>query len=107
MENIGNASVLFALDEIFGYWQTLMEGNITHKTFFKTHMGVYKKMKMQYGLINAPKTFQRALDIILSEVRWQFCFVYLDEVFIFTQSSKLIMIISTRYCDCSKAPKSP
>ncbi|CDF36412.1 unnamed protein product [Chondrus crispus] len=35
---------------------------------------------MPFGLKGAPATFQRALDIILSGVRWQICLVYLDDV---------------------------
>ncbi|CDF38259.1 unnamed protein product [Chondrus crispus] len=34
---------------------------------------------MPFGLKGAPATFQRALDIILSGVRWQICLVYLDD----------------------------
>ncbi|CDF34106.1 unnamed protein product [Chondrus crispus] len=35
---------------------------------------------MRFGLKGAPATFQRALDIILSGVRWQICLVYLDDL---------------------------
>ncbi|CDF39938.1 unnamed protein product [Chondrus crispus] len=35
---------------------------------------------MPFGLKGAPATFQRALDIILSRVRWQICLVYLDDL---------------------------
>lgn len=41
---------------------------------------------MPFGLRNAPATFQRAHDIILSGVRWQICLVYLDDVIVFSRS---------------------
>ena len=41
---------------------------------------------MPFGLKNAPATFQRALDIILSGVRWQVCLVYLDDVIVFSKT---------------------
>jgi len=39
---------------------------------------------MPFGKTNAPATFQRALDIILSGLKWQICHVYLDDVIIFS-----------------------
>jgi Reverse transcriptase (RNA-dependent DNA polymerase) len=35
-----------------------------------------------------PATFQRAIDIILSGVRWKTCLVYLDDVIVFSKSKK-------------------
>ena len=37
-------------------------------------------------MINAPGTFQRALDLILSKVRYDFALVYLDDIIIFSNS---------------------
>ena len=42
---------------------------------------------MPFGLRNAPATFQRALDIILSEVRWQSCLIYLNDVIVLSRST--------------------
>ena len=43
---------------------------------------------MPFGLTNAPATFQRALDIILSGLKWQICLVYLDNVIIFSANAE-------------------
>ena len=43
---------------------------------------------MPFGLRNAPAKFQRALDIILSGVRWQSCLIYLDDVIIFSRTTE-------------------
>ena len=42
---------------------------------------------MPFGLRNASAAFQRALDIILSGVRWQSCLIYLDDVIVFSRST--------------------
>ena len=41
---------------------------------------------MPFGLRNAP--FQRALDIILSAVRWQSCLIYLDDVMVLSRTTE-------------------
>ena len=41
---------------------------------------------MPFGLCNAPATFQRAMDIALSQYNWQKCLVYLDDIIIFSKS---------------------
>ena len=41
---------------------------------------------MPFGLKNAPATYQRAIDTILTTVKWQFTFVYLDDIIFFSSS---------------------
>jgi len=43
---------------------------------------------MPLGLTNAPATFQRVLDIILSSLKWQICLVYLEDVIIFSANAE-------------------
>lgn len=47
---------------------------------------VYTVSNEWHSLKNAPETFQRDIDIILSKVRWQFALVYLDDVIIFSKT---------------------
>jgi len=43
---------------------------------------------MPFGLTNAPATFKRALDIILSGVKWQRCLIYLEDVIVYSKSEE-------------------
>jgi len=43
---------------------------------------------MPFGLTNDPATFQRALDITLSDLKRHLCLVYLDDVINFTASAE-------------------
>lgn len=40
---------------------------------------------MSFGLNNAPATFQRAMDVILASVEWQFAIVYIDDIIILSR----------------------
>ena len=41
---------------------------------------------MLFGLKNAPVTFQRSIDIVLSAAKWQYAIVYLDHIIIFSKT---------------------
>lgn len=79
IDSLSNANDLSALDGNCGYWQIPIASRDHHKTCFTSHMGVSQYKWMPFGLRNARATFQRARDILLSGVRWQTRFVYLDD----------------------------
>ena len=83
-----DAAVFTTLDCNSGYWQVPIAPEDRDKTTFTTHLGTFRHLRMPFGLRNAPATFQRALDIILSGVRWQTCLIYLDDVIIFSKDIK-------------------
>ena len=88
LDSLGDAAVFTTLDCNSGYWQVPIAPKDRDKTTFKTHLGTYRHLRMPFGLRNAPVTFQRALDTILSGVRWQTCLIYLDDMIIFFKDIK-------------------
>jgi hypothetical protein len=44
---------------------------------------------MLFGLVNAPSTFKRSVDVILSSVKWKLCLVYLDDTIIYSPSFEI------------------
>ena len=88
LDSLGDAAVFTTLDCNSGYWQVPIAPEDWDKTTFKTHLGTFRHLRMPFGLRNAPATFQRAPDIILSGVCWQTCLIYLDDVIIFSKDIK-------------------
>jgi len=83
---LGEASVSSLLDCNSGYWQIPVAVEDQDKTTFTCHDGTYKYIRLPFGLTNAPATFQRASDMILSGVKWKTCLVYLDDVIVFSRT---------------------
>ena len=86
IDSLGDAQLFSTLDANSGYWQIEMAEEDKNKTAFTTHYGLFRYLRMPFGLKNAPATFQRAIDIILSTVKWQFALIYLDDVVVFSRT---------------------
>ena len=88
IDSLGSATVFSTLDCNSGYWQLPVAEQDQDKTTFTCHAGTYKFLRLPFGLRNAPATFQRAMDIILSKVRWKYVLVYLDDIIVFSNGEK-------------------
>lgn len=88
LDSLGEAQFFSTLDCTAGYWQVPLRKEDQEKTAFACHDGLFEWVVMPFGLTNAPATFQRALDIILSGLKWQICLVYLDDVIVFSKSAE-------------------
>lgn len=55
-------------------------------TAFRTPWGLFEYRVMPFGLANAPTIFQRFIQAVLREYLDVFCFVYLDEILIFSKT---------------------
>jgi len=70
------------LDLASGYWQVEVDQLDRHKTAFCTPHGLYEFKVMPFGLCNAPATFQRLMDLMLTGLQWSSCLVYLDDIIV-------------------------
>ena len=72
------------LDLMSGYWQVPIMERDKEKTAFRTSSGqLYEFNQVPFGLCNAPATFSRLMDRVLSGLHWETCLFYLNDIIVF------------------------
>lgn len=87
LESMHGAKRFTSLDLHAGYWQIPVALADRDKTGFITRRGLFRFIRMPFGLANAPGTFQRMMDAVLRGLSWRCCLVYLDDVIIYTKGN--------------------
>ena len=66
LDSIGSAKFITTLDLARGYWQIPLAESSKEISAFTTPYGLYEFEVMPFGLHNAPATFQRMIDHLLT-----------------------------------------
>jgi transposase InsO family protein len=86
LDSLGEARVMSKMDLQSGFWQIPVAEEDRHKTAFVTKEGTFQFKRMPFGLTGAPATFQRAMNECLSGLVGKCCFVYLDDIIIYSKT---------------------
>ena len=82
LDLLSKAKYFTTLDLSSGYWQVKMGSRSQEKTAFNTYSGLYEFTVMPFGLCNAPATFQRLMEMVLTGLVRECCVVYIDDILI-------------------------
>ena len=85
-DKLGRAQYFSTIDLAKGFHQIRMEERDIQKTAFSTPMGHYEFIRMPFGLKNAPATFQRMMNHVLSDYINKICVIYMDDILVFSSS---------------------
>ena len=88
LDQLGHPVYFTTLDLASGFHQIKMKKEDIPKTAFSTHNGHFEYLKMPFGLKNAPSTFQRIMNFTLQGLIGKICFVYLDDIIIFSRKPR-------------------
>lgn len=86
LDALGGAKCFSTLDLASGYWQVELDEEAKKKSAFVVRGGLYSWKVMPFGLCNAPSTFERLMEQVLSELHWEVLLVYLDDVIVFAKT---------------------
>ena len=87
MESMVGARHFSCMDLKSGFWQVKMDDESRQYTAFTVDsMGIYKILRMPYGLCNAPATFQHLMQNCLGVLNLTYALIYLDDVIVYSKT---------------------
>jgi len=84
--NLHGSKYYSVLDCYSGFWQISIKEEHKERTGFSVPSGHYEFNKLPFGLLNSPSSFQRQTDIVLKDLVGTECWVFIDDVIIFSRS---------------------
>ena len=85
LAQLGGNKWFSVIDLKSGFHQIPLRTTDIEKTAFSINNGKYEFIRLPFGLKNAPAIFQRTLDDILRSFIGKTCFVYIDDIIIFSR----------------------
>ena len=86
LDALTGAKWFSTLDLASGYNQVPMAEADRAKTAFCTPFGLFEFNRMPFGLCNAPGTFQRLMERMFGNQRFQSVLLYLDDIIVFSST---------------------
>lgn len=86
LDCLSGATVFSTLDLNSSCWQVEMDLKVGEITAFICPLGVFQFKVMPFELKNAPLMFQILIEKTLGQLKSVICFVYLDDIIIFSRS---------------------
>lgn len=84
IDQVGSAKYVRNFDLLKGYWLVSLSKRACEITAFITSFGLFSYRVMPFGSRNAPATFQRLINCVVSDLEG--CAVYLDDVVVYSDS---------------------
>ena len=89
LESLVGVGHFSCLDLKSGFWQIKMgKASKQYTAFTVGHLGFFECDCMPFGLCNTLATFQRLMQNCLGELNLIYCYIYLNDLIVFSQTAK-------------------
>ena len=85
IDQLIGAKVFSKLDLRWGYNNVRIQEGDQWKAAFRTSRGLFEPVVMNFGLTNAPATFQHMMNDIFQDLQGVYVIIYLDDILIYSQ----------------------
>ncbi|XGW23594.1 hypothetical protein V3C99_005654, partial [Haemonchus contortus] len=82
LQSLTGKKYFSTLDMASGYWQVKLSSDAQRKSAFTTPEGLFEFKVLPFGLSTSPAIFQRLMDMVLSELKGDEVFVYIDDILV-------------------------
>lgn len=86
LDKLKGSKFFTTLDLASGFHQIEVHEESIEKTAFTVENGHFEFLRMPFGLKNAPATFQRLMNHILRDHIGKNCYVYMDDIIIYSET---------------------
>jgi hypothetical protein len=86
LQRVNKAKFFTKLDIRQGFHRIRIDTDSEDLTTFRTRYGSFKYKVIPFGVTNRPATFQRYINIVLSEYLDDFATAYVDDILIYLES---------------------
>ena len=102
LDNLGRNQNFILLDQSKAYHQLHLHPDSQKLTAFIPPCGFYEWVRIPFGLMNAPATFQRFMEHYLGDYWDKFAIPYLDNLLIFSKTFENTSTTSSLCCNYSR-----
>ncbi|KAM0713169.1 hypothetical protein Q7P35_000621 [Cladosporium inversicolor] len=88
LRNLTGARYLTKIDVVTAFNKIRIAAGYENKTAFRTRFGSFEWLVCPFGLLGAPATFQRYINILLRKYLDDFASAYMDDIIIYSNGTR-------------------